>query len=468
MARPPTKHQQFDRSIIEGPLRPAIWALAWPTMVQNMISGLQGLVDHVMVGHYVGFTGNAAIGVSWQIFLVVVVFISSLYTGMGVLVARFVGAAEPAKVNRVVFQVFLVSTFLGVFVLAPLGYFLTPSLLDLANAEAAVQAEALPYLRMLFVFSLGMMHFFLICGALRAAGDARTPMRLGILLTVLNLLLNVVLIRGLGPIPAFGTTGAAMGTVIATGLVALLGFYLLFTDRLVIRLAGEMSWRPDWKTIISVFRLGLPTGFQGIVMNVGGVLMIRFVGSLENSAEAQAAFAVGYTQLFSLVTWTSNAQMAAAATVTGQNLGAQQPERAAKTPFACYTVGLLVTAPMALIFLFAPRLLLGIFGMEDPAVLDLGQQLLAYLSVSSLFVTAALSYTGALQGSGDTRSPLYISLVSQLVLPLGMVALIDLTRVLTPADIWLAIVLGHVVRCMLSVGRFGQGKWREIEVSIGG
>jgi putative MATE family efflux protein len=435
-------------------------------MLQNMFAGLQGLVDHAMVGHYVGFTGNAAIGVSWQIFLVVVVFISSLYTGMGVLVARFVGAAEPENVNRVVFQIFLVSTVLGVVVLAPLGYFLSPILLQLVNAAPAVQAEALPYLRMLFVFSLGMLHFFLICGALRAAGDARTPMRLGIFLTAFNLILNMVLIRGLGPIPAFGTTGAAMGTVIASSLVALLAFYLLFTDRLVIRLAGHLSWRPNWKIIAAVFRFGLPAGFQGIVMNLGGVLMIRFVGSLPNSAEAQAAFAVGYTQLFSLITWTSNALMAAAATVVGQNLGAKHPERAAQAPLACFSVGLLVSVPMALIFLLAPQLLLGIFGMKDPEVLQLGQQLLAYLSVSSLFVTAALSYTGALQGSGDTKSPLYISLVSQLVLPLGMVAFIDATRGLNPSDIWLAIVLGHVTRCLLSVGRFRQGKWREIDASI--
>ena len=82
-------------------------------MIQNMIGGLQGIVDHVMVGHYVGFTGNAAIGVGWQIFLVVVVFISSLFTGMGVLVARYAGANEPDKVNRVVYQAFLTSVVLG-------------------------------------------------------------------------------------------------------------------------------------------------------------------------------------------------------------------------------------------------------------------------------------------------------------------------------------------------------------------
>ena len=257
--------RSFDRSLVEGPLSPAIWKIVWPTLLQNLISGLQGLIDHVMVGHFVGFTANAAIGVSWQIFIVVVVFVGSLFSGMGVLVARFAGADQPEKVHKVVFQVFLASTFLGLAVFAPLGYFLAPGLLDLVRAEPAVQAEALPYLRILF----------------------------------------------------------------------------------------------------------------------------------------------------------------------------------------------------------APSHLFGVFGIEDPGVLALGRQLLAYLAVSSLFVTAALSFTGALQGSGDTKSPFYISLFSQLVLPLGLCAVLDLVHGLEPGDIWLAIVLGHMSRCLLSVGRFLQGKWKEIEVSIG-
>ena len=81
--------QKFDRSIVEGQVGPAVWGLAWPTMLQNAIAGLQGIIDHAMVGHFVGYTANAAIGVSWQIIIVVVVFVSSLFTGMAVLVARF-------------------------------------------------------------------------------------------------------------------------------------------------------------------------------------------------------------------------------------------------------------------------------------------------------------------------------------------------------------------------------------------
>ncbi len=456
----------FDRTITDGPMTTAVWKIAWPTLLQNLFAGLQGVVDHVMVGHYVGFEANAAIGVSWQIFLVVVVFISSLYTGMGVLVARFAGAGQAEKVNRVVYQVFLTSTAIALFVFAPLGYFLAPQLLDLVHAAPEVQSEALPYLRIMFVFSLGMMHFFMFGGALRAAGDARTPMRLGIALTVLNVVLNVVLIRGLGPIPAFGTAGAAMGSVIAAGAVSLIAFYQMFTGSLVVRFTGLKRWVIEREIVGKVFRFGLPTGFQGIAMNVGGVLMIRYVGSLEQSAEAQAAFAVGYTQLFSLVSWTSTALMAAAATVAGQNLGAEHPDRAASAPRTSSLLGLVIAVPIGLLFLLVPRPLLGVFGMEDPAVLALGQQLLVFLSLSSVFLTVALSYTGALQGTGDTRSPMYISLVSQVILPLGLCAAIDAARGLQPADIWFAIVLGHFARCVLSMGRFRQGKWKEIEVSI--
>ena len=314
--------QRFDRSIVDGPLSRAVWKLAWPAMLTNMIGGLQGIVDQAMVGHYVGHAGNAAIGVSMQLFLLVIVFVASVFTGMGVLVARFVGANEAEKVNRTVYQAFLTAVFMAVGVMAPVGYFAAPVLLDTINAAPEVQAEALSYIRIVFVFSIGMLLFFMMNGALRAAGDARTPLRLGVLMTALNVVLNVVLIRGLGPIPSFGTTGAAMGTAIASGLVAVVFLTLLFSDRLVIRFARDMSWKPDWRVIRELFRFGLPAGFQGIVMNVAGVLLLRFVGSLEHSAEAQAAYAVGYTELFALITWTSVGLMGATAAVAGQNLGA--------------------------------------------------------------------------------------------------------------------------------------------------
>jgi len=467
MSAPARPSRPLDRSIVDGPIRRAVWHLAWPTMLQNVIGGLQGIVDHVMVGHFVGYAGNAGIGVAWQIFLVVFMFISSLFTGMAVLVARFAGAGDRDKVNRTVYQAFIAATALAVAVVAPAGYFLAPSLLGLVHATDLVRAEALPFLRIMFVCSAGMMLFFMISGALRAAGDARTPLRLGAVLTLLNIGLNVVFIRGLGPIPRFGTAGAALGTVIAGAIASGVAVYLLFSGRLPVLWHRGMDWRPDWPTIRALFRFGLPAGVQGIAMNVAGVLLLRFIGSLERSAETQAAFALGYTELFSLITWTSVGLMGAAAVVAGQNLGAGRPDRAVHGVHVAAGIGLGVAAVVGALFVAIPRQLLALFGMNDPAVLALGTQLLGYLAVSGFFITVALTYTGGLQGTGDTRSPLFITLVSQVAIPLGLCAALDATRGLTPAGIWTAIVLGHFTRGALSVLRFRQGKWRHIKVDVG-
>ena len=464
---PPKSVRKFDRSIVEGPIHRAVWKLAWPTMLQNVIGGLQGIVDHAMVGNFVGYQGNAAIGVSWQIFLVVMVFISSLFTGMGVLVARFAGANEPEKVNRTVYQAFITAAAMAFLVLAPIGYFLAPSLLELINATAEVRAEALPYLRIMFVFSFGMLMFFMLGGALRSAGDAKTPLRLGIALTILNLVLNVVLIRGVGPIPGFGTMGAAMGTTIAGAVVTLFALHRLFTHRWVVGFHRGMGLRPDFEIIRSLFRFGIPTGIQGVAMNIGGVIMLGFVGSLAVSGQAQAAYTVGYTQLFSLITWTSVGLMGAAAAIAGQNLGAGRPDRSIEGVHVAMYIGVGVAVVVGALFLLIPRALLSIFGMDDPVVSDLTVELLRYLAVSGLFITTALAYTGGLQGTGDTKSPLYISIVSQLAVPIGVCTVIQATGGLTAADIWLAIVLGHVTRAMLSMFRFRQANWRDIKVEIG-
>ncbi|MEA2562955.1 MAG: hypothetical protein QOH06_4459 [Acidobacteriota bacterium] len=473
-APPPSQPQahpqaagRYDRSIVEGPLRSAVWKIAWPTMLVNIIGGIQGIIDHVLVGHLVGFKGNAAIGVAWQIFIIVIVFITSLFTGMSVLVARFAGAGEEDKVNRTVYQAFLTAIGISFLIMAPLGYFLSPSLLDLVNAAPEVKAEALPFLRIAFLYSGGMLVFFMLGGALRSAGDARTPMILGIVMTVLNIVLNVVLIRGLGPIPAFGTAGSAMGTMIASSIVSSYALIKLWRGGWVVAFPRGQGFGPDWTIIRSLFRFGLPTGIQGIAMNVGGVFMMAFIGSLAQSAAAQAAFAVSYSQLFSLITWTSVGLMGAAAAVAGQNLGAGHPDRAEAAVHVAARFGLAGAGLLGFFFLFFPRQLLAIFGMNEPAVVEIGVQLLRVLSVSGLFIAVALTYTGGLQGTGDTRSPLYISIVSQVLIPLGICFVIQQTGKLDAIDIWIAILIGHVTRCALSVIRFKQGKWRNIAVDLG-
>lgn len=457
---------KFDRSIVEGPLGSAVWKIAWPTMLTNAITGIQGMVDHVLVGNLVGQTGNAAIGVSIQLWIVVIVFISSIFIGMSVLVARFAGAGDAEKVNRTVYQAFLTAVVMSFGILAPVGYFAAPYLLDLVNAAPEVKTEALPFLRIMYAFSGGLLIFFMLGGALRSAGDARTPMILGVVMTVLNLVLNIILIAGLGPIPAYGTMGSAMGTCIATGAVSLYALWRLWYGGWVVQFPRGGSYAPDWKVIKRLFKFGLPSGIQGIAMNVGGVLLLGFIGSLAERTAAMAVYSVSYTQLFSLVTWTSMGLMGAAASVAGQNLGAGHPDRASRAVHVAARFGLLGATFIGIFFFFFPTQLLGLFGMQDPVTLEIGTQLLRILAFSGLFIATALTYTGGLQGTGDTKSPLYISIISQVAVPLGICFIIQRTGTLEPFDVWIAILAGHMTRCVLSLIRFSQGKWRAISVDL--
>jgi Na+-driven multidrug efflux pump len=156
--------------------------------------------------------------------------------------------------------------------------------------------------------------------------------------------------------------------------------------------------------------------------------------------------------------------MGAAAAVAGQNLGAGKPDRAASAVHLAARFGVAVAAVVGLGFFFFPRQLLGVFGMTDPTVVAIGTQLLRVLSVSGLFITVALTYTGGLQGTGDTKSPLYISIVSQVLIPLGICFVMQRLGTLQAIHIWIAILIGHATRCTLSVLRFDQGKWRAITV----
>lgn len=462
--QPKIKKRQFDRSIVEGPLARAVWKMAWPAVLTNLISGIQGWVDQIMVGHLIGYQANAAIGAAFQIFLFVITFVGSIFIGTSVLVARFTGANDHEKVNRSVYQGFLTAMFIAFGILAPIGYFASPYLLSLIS-KPDVQVEALPFLRIMFTCSIGMLIYFMMSGALRSAGDAKTPMILGIVMTVLNLLFNIILIGGFGPIPAFGTAGAAMGTCIAAGLVGIYSLYKLHSGTWVVGFP-KSGYAPDWKVIKKLFQFGLPAGIQGIAMNAGGVLMYGFMGSLTQGEATQAVYAVCYSQLFLLVTWSSNALMGASASVAGQNMGAGKPDRTVSAVRTAASFGLGGAVFVGLFFFFIPRQLLAIFGMTDPAVVEIGIELLRVLSISGLFISMALAFTGGLQGTGDTRSPLFISIISQVFIPVGICFAIKEIAVLQPIHIWLAILAGHFTRFLLSFLRFNQQRWRNIAVDI--
>ena len=324
--------------------------------------------------------------------------------------------------NRVVYQAFLTAAGLSV-ILGAVGWFAAPSLLDLVNAAPDVRAEALPFLRTMLVGILGMMIFFMLSGAFRAAGDSRTPLRLGVMMTALTIAFNVVLI------PIFGTIGAA------------LGYDCQQHDRRRVRRVAD-----------DAARLGDPlrarheqgAGLRDHPLAVPLRPADRRAGHRDERRRPAAAAVHriapaergGAGRLRGRLHRAVLADHVDVGRVDGRGGDDRRtepgrgPSRAGRSQgvWVASKIGLALAAGVGLLFLAVPGYLLAVFGMTDPVVLEIGEQLLRYLAVSGLFVTVALCFTGALQGTGDTRSPLYISIVSQIVVPLGLCAVLQATR----------------------------------------
>lgn len=463
--------REFDDELISGNIVWSVWKLSWPVTLLNLINGVHGMVDHVLVGHYVSSTSNAAnaaIGVAWQVFLVIVVFIASLFHGMNVLISRYAGRQDRENMSRVAYEAFLGSVYILLFVVAPLGYLLSPHLLDLVGAPSEVQVLALPYLRVLFVLGAPLFLSFMFTGAFQASGDAKTPLMLGVLATALHIAISYVLITGAGPFPAMGTVGAALGAVLAPLLTVSISIALVLQRKMLILPPARYRLIPDLATMKVIARIGIPTGIQGVLLNIGGVAIMWVLGSLDKTiaASALAAYTICYAQLFSVVTWTSFGLRAAAGTLMGQNIGAGKHERGKNAVRVAATFGAGWAIVIGIIFWFFPAQLLSLFSATDGPILEIGISLLRYLTFSGVVLAVALALTGGLQGAGETKLPMYIAFLTQIVVLLGTCWWFDWHGTLTPAHVWMAIFISHLSRLLLTWLVFRTEQWAHTVVEL--
>ena len=459
--------KSFDRELVSGNLTRSVWKLMWPVVLTQLAAGVHGFIDQVMVGHYIdGIEANAGIGAAWQVFLVFIVFLSSLFHGMAILTARYAGKRDHESVNKVAYDVFITAVYLLVFVVGPLGYWISPYLLDLVNTAPEVKAHALPYIRFLFMASVPMFMMFLLNGAFLSTGNPKIPVVLNVLTAVTHVLLSWLFITGAGPFPEMGSLGAAVGTCAGPIPSVLLALYLILRHKVILGPPKRFSCVPDWGVIKSVTRLGVPAGTQAVLLNIGGVALYAFIGGLPNSAEAQAAYTICYGQLFSFVTWTGFGVRAASATLIGQNIGAGKTERGIRAVYLSALFGFVWASSFGVLYWFFPDTLLGFFNVKDGETLIIGTSLLHYLTFSGIFVIVSLALTGGLQGAGDTVSPMLIAFATQIVILLGICEVYRQSGNLTTDVIWAAILVSHVCRFGLSLVVFRRGRWKGLRVSI--
>ena len=459
----------FDHEITSGSLLRSVWKIAWPSILLNLINGLPPMINQVLIGHYVQSVtnaANAAVGISWQVFLVVVVFISSVFHGMNVLVSQAAGRRDRETLSRVVYQAFLASMYLMPFIVSPLGILLAPHILHVVHTPPDVAEFALPYLRILFAGCTPMFLMFMFANAFQSAGEQRLALALGIFTAVMNLFISAQLITGAGLLPSMGVLGAAVGNVLAPSITVVLAIYLIWNGRTHVQLPPRLTWKPDLPLLRTICVIGVPSGIQGVVLNIGGVCLIYYINGLGDTA-ALAAYTICYQYIFNLVSWTSFGLRVASATLMGQNIGAQDPQRGKRAVTLTAQLGALWAASLGVLFWFVPEQLVGVFNATDAHVMEYSVELLHFLTFSGIFLAMGLSFTGGLQGAGHTKAPMVIAVLTQIVILLGVCQGFVFFNALTPAHVWLAILISHLSRLIFTYAVFRTDDWahRRIEVA---
>lgn len=439
--------------------RKKIMRLAWPAIIENLLHTIVGIVDTAMVGR-LGAASLAAVGLGNQINHLALTIFSALATGSTALVARHVGAEEPKKASDVARQ----SLTLGVFVSGTVMIILLFSARGLlgflfGGSEALVLEQATSYVR---IITLAMiLNYFLIVinAVLRGAGDTKTPMQITGIVNVINVIVNALFIYGLGPFPALGVAGAAIGTAVAQACGGLLAIRALFNNP-TLRVRVTDSFKPDLTIIKRIANIGVPAGVEQSFMRIGQLFYTMIVSSLGTVSYAAHQVALNAESL----SFMPGAGFAVAATtLVGQNLGAKRPDDAEAAGKVTRNLGILIMSAMGIVFFLIPGPIVKIFS-SDPGVSELATVCLRLVAIAQPALAAWMILAGGLRGAGDTRAIMKIVAVSFMLVRVGLAYVLAIQLNMGLIGAWIAMVVDLFLRGFLIQVRFNKGEWKSVVV----
>jgi putative MATE family efflux protein len=448
--------------------------LAMPVLAGHVLDMLVGFTDTWLTGNYLATARHlAAINlVAYLLWLMVSLF-SLVSIGTTALVARFVGADDWQLARHTANQALLLGALIcaaPVALVAGVGRPLVTSL-GLENEAAAL---AVRYLWIVLPAVPAMMLEQVGVAALRGAGDTVTGMLAMIITNAVDMLASFALVRGLGPIPALGWDGLAIGTTIGYYAGGLIIFVRLVRGRAGLKVEPRML-QPDGSLIRRLLRISLPGGIDILAMIGCHLLFLRIVNALGNVPAAAHGIAI---KIESLSFMPGAAFQIAAATMVGQFLGAKRGDRATHTIYvACGTVGAIMCTIGTILFLSADWLGAQFVSSSQASIGQQAGALVRIVCIAQPALSVLMVLTGAMRGAGDTRWPLAFTFVGFVMvrIPLGLVlAWSELALPWNGATVelldlgirgaWYAMVIDIYVRCAMAIGRFLQGGWKRIEV----
>ncbi len=460
MAQPSYQKKDATQAIAltEKPLRAAVLTLALPVMAEQALGTLTQIVDMAMVGR-LGPESIAAIGVSMQPFGLVMALFAAISVGNTALVARFIGAREHDNASRTLAQSLLIAVvFAGLIAVG--GYLFTEQIVSIMKPEPDVLALAISYVRYMIPGFFFMLSGMMITGSLRGAGDTKTPMKVNMLVNLINPVLNYLLIYGKFGFPAMGVRGAALATTLARSTGGCIFLYLVLSGKRIIRIERDYIRAFDWPLIKRMLNIGVPAAIEQLITRSGQMLYARTVsglGTISYAAHQVAinAEAISYMPGFGFAT--------AATTLVGQNLGAKKPEQATRSGWEAWKLGSLLMGSMGVVLFLAPGLLMRIY-TDDPEVIRQGITCLRIAAFSQIPMGTSFIFSGALRGAGDTRFMLFVSTASVWIVRLGLSLILINQFDLALAGAWIAMALDWFFRGGIAALRFRSGRWQKVKV----
>ncbi|MHB0857170.1 MAG: MATE family efflux transporter [Anaerolineae bacterium] len=445
------------RDLTTGSLGRHILNLALPSMAEMAIFGFVSLIHTFWLGK-LGGLALAAEAVGMTLRMVLISPMMGLSTGGMAVVARYIGARDQARADRAVMQAILLVVAI-VLPLALIGQLWVSTMLGWMGAEGELLAQATAYLRIIFGGLLFMEMLPTLNGVLRGAGHPEQTLRIQLVSLSVMLALDPILIFGLGPIPAMGVRGAAWASVLssAAGVAAQIG--VLARGSAGVRL-HRPDLAPDLPLLRSIVRIALPTTAQRFSPNLANALLVRLVSSL--GADALTAYSL-VTRLFGILQTPAVGLGAAAATLVGQNLGAERPERASRavglSSIVAVAISLLVYGMLAL----WPSPVLGLFSRE-PVVLAISVGAIGWLVLSGVAMGWSNVVGSALGGAGDTLSPMWVSMGSLWLVQLPLCWALAHQAGLGPLGIWMGLAASYVAGGVAMQWMFRRGRWRRVRL----
>jgi len=442
-----------EQDFTQGSLRRAIFLLSIPMVLEMLMESIFAIVDIFFVSR-LGADAVATVGLTESLLTIVYSLGVGFAMGATALVSRRIGEKDPEAAATSGFQAILIGVVLSV-PLAIAGIFYAGDLLELMGASPALTESYSGYLRIMLGSNVVIMLLFINNAIFRSAGDAVIAMRVLWFANILNIILDPLLIFGIGPFPALGIEGAAIATVIGRGLAVIYQFYLLFrgSARIVIR---KSNFRVMPIVMARLVRLSSGNIGQYLIATASWIGMVRIISEFGSEVLA------GYTIAIRIIVFALLPTLGisnAAATLVGQNLGAGKPDRAEKSVWGTGKINLVVLGMIGLMLVAIPDFFIGMF-ISDPAVLKSGSACLRIIASGFLFYGFGMVLVNSFNGAGDTMTPLWINLFCFWVVEIPLAYFLAITSGVGENGVYYAILIAESLMTITAFVIFRRGKWK--------